>query len=95
MDFSVGPVKRAFNSYKSQERFAELVKKNPVKTRQGQQERVTLSEEARTLLKLSQLNEQSARTTSLSAAQAESPVPEPEEVEESTPRGLPVVGGGK
>lgn len=53
MDFSITPVSRVFKNYQSQERIAELSKKRPVKTRQGQQEKVTISEEARAMLKSS------------------------------------------
>ena len=47
MEFAVRPTTRVFKNYHHQDKIAELNRKIPVKTRQGQLDRVTFSEEAR------------------------------------------------
>ena len=47
MEFAVRPTTQVFKNYQHQDKIAELNRKIPVKTRQGQLDRVTLSEEAR------------------------------------------------
>ena len=49
MNFSVTPVAKAFKVYQSQDRIAELHKKNPVRSIQNQADTVTISAEARAL----------------------------------------------
>ena len=47
MEFAVRPTTRVFKNYQHQDKIAKLNRKIPVKTRQGQLDSVTLSEEAR------------------------------------------------
>ena len=47
MEFAVLPTTQVFKNYQHQDKIAELNRKIPVKTRQGQLDKVTLSEEAR------------------------------------------------
>ena len=48
MQVSMVSVNKIFKTYKGQERIAELNSKNPVKRAQGQLDRVSISNEART-----------------------------------------------
>ena len=49
MTLSVTDIGRVSGSYRSQTRIAELNRQNPVRTVQGQVDRVTISEKARQL----------------------------------------------
>ncbi|MBI5427059.1 MAG: hypothetical protein HZA02_02135 [Nitrospinae bacterium] len=49
MDFAISEVNRIVRSYQAQEKVAELIRETPVKTVQGQVDRVTLSAKARQL----------------------------------------------
>ncbi len=51
MQVSMVTVNRVFKTYQGQARIAELNSKNPVKRVQGQRDRVSISNEARMMLK--------------------------------------------
>ena len=49
MTLFINPIDRVAGAYRSQTRIAELNRQNPVRTAQGQVDRVTISDKARQL----------------------------------------------
>lgn len=56
MDFSLNPISQVIRSYSTQTRLGELNKKSSVKTVQRQEERVTISQEAKQLLAMKNIS---------------------------------------
>ena len=83
MEFAVRPTTRVFKNYQHQDKIAELNRKIPVKTRQGQLDRVTFSEEAR-----KKLNSSNSVNNTLPAEAPPPPPPKVEPVPESAASGF-------
>ena len=63
MDFSIVGIAKASKVYHNQDRIAELSQKNTVKSVQGQEDRVSISQSARRLLLENQDSQSSSATT--------------------------------
>jgi len=63
MDFSIVGIAKASKVYHNQDRIAELSQKNTVKSVQGQEDRVSISQSARLLLLENQDSQSSSATT--------------------------------
>lgn len=96
MDVSIASTAKISRFYQNQERIADLNKKAAGrKTFQGQVDRVSISEEARAALQLSQFHHQGAATENPSRQQPPSePAPNTQENSGFTPL-TDLVGGGQ
>ena len=80
MDFSLNPISQVIRSYSTQTRLGELNKKSGVKTVQRQEERVTISQEAKQLLAMKNISNTITEITGAPTG-VTSPAPEPQAAE--------------
>lgn len=77
MDFPLHPVSQVIRSYNTQNRLGELNKKSGVQTVQAQEERVTISQEAKQLLAMKSISNTITEITGTPTGEL-SPAPEPQ-----------------